>query len=178
LRNLVYMLPFGKSSIPWSGSSLVSALPNNVSPIAYPGSRGFHSGRGRKGVLRQKLRNAKTYQEWKEAALTLDDYLGFNDWKKVRFGELGLTIKSSYYHRRKKIRIMTISWSRRCLHSMLLTPPVHTTYQVRRSLRTLRQRNDARGLLGVLDLCLRANFAGTESSRLYSEVRIAPLPFA
>jgi hypothetical protein len=45
----------------------------------------------------------------------------------------------------------------------------HRIPQVRRSLRTLRQKNDARGLLGVLDLCLRANFAGTESSRLYSE---------
>jgi hypothetical protein len=30
------------------------------------------------------LRGAKTYEEWKEAALTLDDYLGFNEWKKVR----------------------------------------------------------------------------------------------
>jgi len=33
-------------------------------------------------VLRQKLRKAKSYDEWKEAALTMDDYLGFNDWKK------------------------------------------------------------------------------------------------
>lgn len=52
------------------------------------------------------------------------------------------------------------------------------TTQVRRSLRTLRQKNDARGLLGVLDLCLRANFAGTESIRLYSEVRARAAPFA
>jgi len=37
-------------------------------------------------VLRQRLREAKTYHEWKEAALTMDDYLGFNDWKKVQFG--------------------------------------------------------------------------------------------
>jgi hypothetical protein len=41
------------------------------------------SGRGRKGVLRQRLRNAKSYQEWKEAAMTMDEYLGFNEWKRV-----------------------------------------------------------------------------------------------
>ncbi|KIM19965.1 hypothetical protein M408DRAFT_30776 [Serendipita vermifera MAFF 305830] len=92
--------------------------------------------RGRKGVLRQKLRKAQTYEEWKEAALTMDDYLGFDDWKKEE--------EDPYY-------------------DYVLVK------KVRRSLRTLRQKGDARGLLGVLDLCLRANFAGTESSRLYSE---------
>ncbi|PVF96499.1 patatin-domain-containing protein [Serendipita vermifera] len=92
--------------------------------------------RGRKYILRQKLRNAKTYEEWKEAALTLDNYLGFDEWKEQD--------EDPYY-------------------DYLLVK------KVRRSLRILRQKNDARGVLGVLDLCLRANFAGTESSRLYSE---------
>ncbi len=32
-----------------------------------------------------------------------------------------------------------------------------------------RERGDAENLLGVLDLCLRNNFAGVESFRLYSE---------
>jgi hypothetical protein len=58
------------------------------------------SGRGRKGLLRKRLRGANTYQvrtllsgvindliwvlqEWKEAAATLDEYLGFDDWKKI-----------------------------------------------------------------------------------------------
>ena len=41
-------------------------------------------GRGRKGLLRSKLRSAKSYAEWKTAALTLDQYLGFDEWKKVR----------------------------------------------------------------------------------------------
>lgn len=31
-------------------------------------------------VLRQKLRNARTYEEWKQAALDMDEYLGFNLW--------------------------------------------------------------------------------------------------
>jgi hypothetical protein len=57
-------------------------------------------GRGRKGLLRKRLRGANTYQvrscfdigvnplirliqEWKEAAAILDEYLGFDDWKKI-----------------------------------------------------------------------------------------------
>lgn len=41
--------------------------------------------------------------------------------------------------------------------------------KVKRSLRTLREKNDVRGVLGVLETCIRANFAGVESARLYSE---------
>lgn len=59
--------------------------------------------------------------------------------------------------------------------------------QVKQSLRTLRAKNDARGVLGILETCIRNNFAGVESPRfavhdheclfsltrprLYSEVR-------
>lgn len=34
----------------------------------------------------------------------------------------------------------------------------------------MREKNDVRGVLGVLEVCVRGNFAGTESARLYSEV--------
>lgn len=44
------------------------------------------------------------------------------------------------------------------------------SYQVRRSLKILRENKDARGCLGVLETCIRSNFAGVESPRLYSEV--------
>ena len=37
--------------------------------------------------------------------------------------------------------------------------------QVRRSLKALREKKDARGLLGVLETCIRTNFAGVESAR-------------
>ena len=37
--------------------------------------------------------------------------------------------------------------------------------KVRRSLRTLREKNDVRGLLGVLEMCVRHNFGGVESAR-------------
>lgn len=37
--------------------------------------------------------------------------------------------------------------------------------KVLRSLRTLREKKDVRGLLGVLETCIRTNFAGVESAR-------------
>ncbi|CAK5275540.1 unnamed protein product [Mycena citricolor] len=39
-------------------------------------------GRGKKGLLRKNLRGSKSYEEWKKAALVMDDYLKFNEWKK------------------------------------------------------------------------------------------------
>ncbi|OBZ70198.1 hypothetical protein A0H81_10038 [Grifola frondosa] len=92
--------------------------------------------RGRKGILRKRLRNAKTYQEWKDAAVVLDEYLQFDDWK---------TVDEDLYYDWKLVR------------------------KVKRSLKILREKNDARGLLGVLETCIRNNFAGVESARLYSE---------
>ncbi|KZP33022.1 patatin-like phospholipase domain-containing protein [Athelia psychrophila] len=41
--------------------------------------------------------------------------------------------------------------------------------KVRRSLKALREKNDVRGVLGVLETCIRTNFAAVESPRLYSE---------
>lgn len=41
--------------------------------------------------------------------------------------------------------------------------------KVLKSLKDFRESSDANGLIGVLDLCLRDNFAGTENFRLYSE---------
>lgn len=40
--------------------------------------------------------------------------------------------------------------------------------KVRRSLRALREKNDVRGLLGVLEMCVRDNFGGAESSRYFT----------
>lgn len=37
--------------------------------------------------------------------------------------------------------------------------------KVLKSLKALRKKNDIRGLLGVLETCLRTNFAGVESAR-------------
>lgn len=37
--------------------------------------------------------------------------------------------------------------------------------KVRRSLKALREKNDVRGVLGVLETCIRTNFAAVESPR-------------
>ncbi|VDB98737.1 unnamed protein product [Peniophora sp. CBMAI 1063] len=95
--------------------------------------------RGRKGMLRRRLRGAKTYEEWKAAAHDLDEYMGFHEWKEMD--------EDPFY-----------DW--------------RLVRKVRHSLKTLRRKDDARGLLGVLETCMRVNFAGIESSRLYSETYI------
>ncbi|KAJ6539378.1 patatin-like phospholipase domain-containing protein [Mycena capillaripes] len=92
--------------------------------------------RGKKGLLRKKLRASRTYEEWKEAALVLDEYLHFDEWKKED--------EDPFY-----------DWK--------LVRKVH------RSLKTLREKNDVRACLGVLETCIRSNFAAVESPRLYSE---------
>ncbi|KAI0761733.1 hypothetical protein BC629DRAFT_1726055 [Irpex lacteus] len=74
--------------------------------------------------------------EWKDAALALDEYLHFDEWK---------TIDEDSYYDWKLVR------------------------KVLRTLKNLRAKNDAHGLLGVLETCIRTNFAGVESPRLYSE---------
>ncbi|KJA30238.1 hypothetical protein HYPSUDRAFT_32378 [Hypholoma sublateritium FD-334 SS-4] len=92
--------------------------------------------RGRKGRLRKNLRSARTYDEWKEAAIVLDEYLDFQEWKK--------TDEDSFY-----------DWK--------------LVRKVKKSLKNFREKNDVRGCLGVLETCIRTNFAAVESSRLYSE---------
>ena len=41
-------------------------------------------------------------------------------------------------------------------------------------LKTLRERDDVRGVLGVLETCIRNNFAGVESAR-YDSIYAASL---
>ncbi|KAG9317687.1 hypothetical protein JVU11DRAFT_1899 [Chiua virens] len=92
--------------------------------------------RGRKGELRRRLRASRTYDEWKEAALTLDRYLDFHEWKQID--------EDPFF-----------DWK--------------LVKKVNRSLKILREKNDVRGVLGVLETCIRSNFGGVESPRLYSE---------
>ncbi|KAH7343803.1 acyl transferase/acyl hydrolase/lysophospholipase [Rhizoctonia solani] len=92
--------------------------------------------RGKKGKLRANLRQARTYEEWKEAARVMDEYLGFEEWKQDD--------EDPYY-----------DWT--------------LVKKVYRSLRSFRAKDDARGVMGVLEVCIRANFAGIESTRIYSE---------
>ncbi|TDL29739.1 patatin-domain-containing protein [Rickenella mellea] len=92
----------------------------------------FTAWRGRKGYLRKRLRAARTYDEWKAAGATLDEYLKFDEWK---------TVDDDRFYDWRLVR------------------------KVLGSLRRLREKDDVRGVLGVLETCIRSNFAGVESSR-------------
>lgn len=46
----------------------------------------------------------------------------------------------------------------------------HQVKRVRRTLTKLRNAKDTRGLMDALAVCIRSNFAGTESVKMYSEV--------
>lgn len=79
-----------------------------------------------------KLRQAHNYEEWKQTALELDEFLSFDEWK---------AIDEDPYYDWKLVR------------------------KVLKSLRLLRKNKDIRGVLGVLETCIRTNFAGVESAR-------------
>lgn len=96
----------------------------------------FIAWRGHKGTLRAQLRKAETADEWREIALELDSYLGYEAWK--------CEDTSGLY-----------DW-------ILIK-------KVLNSLQAMREKDDAEGVMNVLELCLRNNFAGTENFRLYSE---------
>ena len=96
----------------------------------------FIAWRGMKGKLRSRLRKARNASEWKGVALELDEYLGYEGWKREDASGL---------------------------YDWILVK------KVQNSLRMMRENNDADGVMGVLELCLRNNFAGTENFRLYSE---------
>ncbi|KAF8307243.1 patatin-domain-containing protein [Clavulina sp. PMI_390] len=96
----------------------------------------FLAWRGPKRTLRSHLRNARSWQEWKLAASVLDEFLGFDDWKRDD--------EDPYYDYR-------------------------LVRKVRRSLHNLRANNDAAGMMELLEVCLKDNFAGTQSARLYAE---------
>ena len=70
------------------------------------------------------------------------------------------------YYDWKLVRKVRAAWygsdSIRIAVSSLLTPACP---QVLRTLKNLRAKNDARGVLGVLETCVRTNFAGVESPR-------------
>ena len=100
----------------------------------------FVLGTGRKGQLRKKLRASKTFEEWREAALALDKYLGFDEWKGIE--------DDPYYDWRLVRKVL-------------------------KSMYTLRKSGDAWGVLGVLETCVKRNFAGVESQRSVSTISFA-----
>ena len=112
----------------------------------------FFAWRGQRQKLRKTLWSAKSYDEWVAAARKLDAFLGNDQWKE----------KDEYAYYDSK-----------------------TVERVIRHMRDLRQRveNDNKAntpngfsgkgtveeLRGLVEACVKNNFAGTENPRLYSE---------
>jgi hypothetical protein len=81
--------------------------------------------------------------------MMLDKYLLFNDWKKVD--------EDAFYDWKLLRKVKKVPYIKRSSSS--------DTCQVNRSLKILREKKDVRGVLGVLETCIRTNFVGVESPR-------------
>jgi hypothetical protein len=101
--------------------------------------------RGERERLRKRLRAAKSYEEWREAAKRLDEYLGAEQWKEED--------QFAYYDHATVGRIV-------------------------KDLRRARERAQLGGkdattaadeLRGLVEMCVKNNFAGIESARMYSQ---------
>ena len=103
--------------------------------------------RGERNLLRGRLRAARSYGEWCEAAAKLDEYLGLDAWKEDD--------AYAYYDFQTVRRTVT-------------------------DLRRLREgaekeEDEGRGvgkvheLRELVEMCVKNNFAGIESSRMYSQ---------
>jgi len=111
--------------------------------------------RGRRNKLRLRLRAARTYEEWRRAAEELDLYLGAQSWKEQD--------EFDYYDHK-------------------------TVRKIVKDLKKIRVRAEAEAegmnghgdenenagrateeLKGLIEMCVKNNFAGVESPRLYSQ---------
>ncbi|KAF1815460.1 patatin-domain-containing protein [Eremomyces bilateralis CBS 781.70] len=105
--------------------------------------------RGKRGRLRNKLRNTTTYPGWKAAAQHLDAHLGNEAWK-------GRDQYAYYDHRTvKRVRDHLIEFRQNA-----------EADETRPSGPDPRPIDELKSLL---EACVKNNFAGTENPRLYSE---------
>ena len=108
-------------------------------------------GPGRGQALRRQLQQAESYEQWKEAAIALDQYLGNDEWKH--------TDPYSYYNHQtvKKVSAQLSALLGRIELAESQTLDIQ----------------DGRNLLEELKLllegCIKNNFVGVESRQLYSE---------
>ncbi|CCG80650.1 Patatin-like phospholipase domain-containing protein SPAC1786.01c [Taphrina deformans PYCC 5710] len=90
---------------------------------------------GEQGRLRKRLRDVKSYAEFKEAAAALDTYQGHDEWK---------TEPEFDYYDFKTVR------------------------RVARRLKEAREKHNLKEIRHILETCIKSNFGGIESPRLYS----------
>lgn len=130
-------------------------------PLSFTGHR-----RGKRQRLRKQLRAARTYSEWVSSAKALDSYLGLDLWKE--------SDAFAYYDYNTIRRILNdMRQLRNNIERSLsdndstITGP-HEPPQPP-SLRLSRQLPEFEELRTLLEACIRSNFGGIESSRLYSQ---------
>lgn len=114
----------------------------------------FVTWRGKRESLRKALTNAKTYEEWVEAAKEMDTYLGNDKWKK--------TDQYAYYDSK------TI---RRVRDQMVKIREQAEIEEMGLDLMEVSSKNSrpVDELRGLIEACVKNNFVGFENPRLYSE---------
>lgn len=112
--------------------------------------------RGRREALRRKLRSTITYNDWKSAAKELDTYLGADGWKTdeaFAYYDYKTIRKAAGDMRRLRERAEGEEELKRCLE-------VNGTSTRGKAVDELRI---------LVELCVKNNFGGIESFRLYSQ---------
>ena len=111
------------------------------------------------------LRSAKTYQEWISTAKSMDEYLGLDAWKE--------SDSFAYYDYNTIWRILRdIRNLRKSIEEDIKdedsgtakSRPAEATDS-----KTVRPLPKAEELRRLLEACVKSNFGGTESPRLYSQ---------
>ena len=107
----------------------------------------FVTWRGKREELRANLRNQTNYQDWIAAARELDRYLGSDKWKEA---------DDYAYYNSKTIRSVKDR-----LRALRLKVEAHDN--------EASSRQSIHDLRGLVEACVKNNFAGFENPRLYSE---------
>ncbi|KAF4554152.1 Hypothetical protein D9617_5g070290 [Elsinoe fawcettii] len=111
----------------------------------------FVTWRGTRQRLRAKMRSQTNYHDWVKAAQELDNYLGNDKWKE--------TDEYAYYD---------------CKTIMRVTQQLHTLRLAVESRSGINGSSEKHALVvdelrGLVEACVKNNFAGYENPRLYSE---------
>ena len=110
---------------------------------------------GQRQRLRRALRSTKNYEEWKDAAITLDNYLGNDKWRDIdEYAYYDHATVNKVTGQLKHLRATLEAENAGAEHEGRHLSPKPATLEELRSL---------------LEGCVKNNFVGIENPRLYSE---------
>ncbi len=107
---------------------------------------------GKRQALRRQLQQADSYEQWKQSALALDQYLSNDEWRKVA--------PYSYYNDSTVRKVN----SQLSLLLERVSAEEHSDSTSPHGSRCVEE------LKSLLEGCIKNNFVGVESPQLYSEV--------